>query len=200
MENNRPALVLFYLSGCGHSRNMRADWDQASQQLRQSGQLDCILIEDQAEMQKHGIRGLPTVKLFPNGLGSSNSIEYDGDRSVESLVAFAISKNCHLSIDLESIPSRSSLNNDQNTLNVLVTQINKVILENKRVLNLDGVLGGKISQNIRDKIIASYKTKGWALVFSKFCIACEEDIKSCKCPWDKMNIPMDKTFTSILIM
>ena len=87
--NGKPALVLFYSNGCGHSRNMRPAWDQAKQQLQQSGQVDCILIEDPGEMQKYGIGGFPTVKLFPGGLGSSNSINYQGNRSAESLVTFA---------------------------------------------------------------------------------------------------------------
>ena len=87
--NGKPALVLFYSNGCGHSRNMRPAWDQAKQQLQQSGQVDCILIEDPGEMQKYGIGGFPTVKLFPGGLGSSNSIDYQGNRSAESLVTFA---------------------------------------------------------------------------------------------------------------
>ena len=87
--SGKPALVCFYNNGCGHSRNMRPAWDQAAQQLKQSGQVDAILIEDQAEMQKYGIRGFPTVKFYPEGFPSPNSIDYQGDRSAESLVTFA---------------------------------------------------------------------------------------------------------------
>jgi protein disulfide-isomerase A6 len=80
---------LFYSNGCGHSRNMRPAWDQAKQSLQQAGQVDCILIEDPAEMQKHGIRGFPTVKFYPGGFPSANSIDYQGNRSAESLITFA---------------------------------------------------------------------------------------------------------------
>ncbi len=85
----KPALVLFYNGGCGHSRNMRPAWEQAKQQLEQSGQVDCILIEDPVQMQKYGIRGFPTVKLYPNGFPGSNSVDYMGNRSAESFITFA---------------------------------------------------------------------------------------------------------------
>jgi len=87
--SGKPALVLFYNGGCGHSRNMRPAWEQAKQQLEQSGQVDCILIEDPVQMQKYGIRGFPTVKLYPNGFPGSNSVDYMGNRSAESFITFA---------------------------------------------------------------------------------------------------------------
>jgi len=90
--SGKPALVLFYSNGCGHSRNMRPAWDQAKQQLDQSGQVDAILIEDQAEIQKCGVRGFPTVRMYPEGYPSQNFIEYQGNRSIESLITFARSK------------------------------------------------------------------------------------------------------------
>jgi hypothetical protein len=71
---------------------MRPAWDQAKQQLDQSGQVDAILIEDQAEIQKCGVRGFPTVRMYPEGYPSQNFIEYQGNRSIESLITFARSK------------------------------------------------------------------------------------------------------------
>ena len=57
--------------------------------MEQSGQDDCILIEDPAQMQQHGIRGFPTIKLYPGGFPNSNPIDYMGNRSAESFVTFA---------------------------------------------------------------------------------------------------------------
>jgi protein disulfide-isomerase A6 len=87
--SGKPALVLFYNQNCGHSRNMRPAWDQAKQQIQQGGQVDAILIEDKAEMQKHNIGGFPTVRFYQGGFPSPNFTEYQGNRSAESLVTFA---------------------------------------------------------------------------------------------------------------
>ena len=86
----KPALVLFYSNGCGRSRNMRPVWDQSKQQLQQSGQVDCILIEDPEQLIKYNIIGLPAIKFFPRGLDNFFSTEYQGNGSAESLVTFAL--------------------------------------------------------------------------------------------------------------
>ncbi len=173
---DKSTLVLFYNSDCGHSRNMLSDWEQAKQQLQQSGQVDCIMFEDQKIMRKYGIIGLPTVKFFPNGLDGPNSIEYKGDRTANSLISFgllekskfkdeSITRQKDLTIDFDGIPSKS-LNIDQNHVDILVKKINKAILEkgNVKVLNLDI----KPSQQVQEILNLSYKTKGWSIQFREY--------------------------------
>lgn len=86
-----PALVLFYAEWCGHSKNMTPAWKQASESLKSQG-LNVIEFEhgkDGEEMQKHGVKGFPSLRFYPEGFPSSNFIEYKGDRSAESIIKFA---------------------------------------------------------------------------------------------------------------
>jgi thiol-disulfide isomerase/thioredoxin len=86
-----PALVLFYAEWCGHSKNMTPAWKQASESLKSQG-LNVIEFEhgkDGEEMQKHGVKGFPSLRFYPEGFPSSNFVEYKGDRSAESIIKFA---------------------------------------------------------------------------------------------------------------
>lgn len=91
----KPALVLFYADWCGHSKNMLDDWKKAKENLLQSGQFDVIDIkqEDQGqEIAKHGIKGFPVVRLYPEGFPSAKFIEYKGNRTANSFLKFVHSE------------------------------------------------------------------------------------------------------------
>jgi len=80
---------------------MMAAWHQAAQVLRQSG----VQVED-LEYSKHkdivqrcGVQGFPTIRLYPEGVGIPGTntmdysvgkfVEYRGNRTAESLIKFA---------------------------------------------------------------------------------------------------------------
>lgn len=89
--SGKPALVMFYADWCGHSKNMLPAWQQIEQALNQSGQFEAIALEQKkhsAEMQKHGVRGFPDIRFYPDGFPSQNAIPYRGNRSPESLMKF----------------------------------------------------------------------------------------------------------------
>lgn len=90
----KPAVVLFYAEWCGHSKNMMPAWEEASQTLRSYGTVDVIDLEhgrNKDEIQKHNVQGFPTIRLYPEGFPSQNFVEYQGDRSADSIVKFVSS-------------------------------------------------------------------------------------------------------------
>ena len=86
--NDKPALVMFYSNGCGHCRSMRPAWDKVQEILNQSGRVDAIFIDDMNEASKFNITGFPTLRLYPEGFPSQKFIEYQGNRSVDSIMKF----------------------------------------------------------------------------------------------------------------
>ena len=89
--SGKPALVMFYADWCGHSKNMLPAWQQVEQALNSSGQFEAIALEQKkhgAEMQKHGVRGFPDIRFYPDGFPSDNPVPYRGNRSPESLLKF----------------------------------------------------------------------------------------------------------------
>lgn len=89
----KPVLVLFYMDGCGPCKQIWDAWDTVRQRLNDEGQINTLEIEsaNTQEIRRNNIEGFPTIKMFPSGYPSNvcNSIEYMGNRSVESLLKFA---------------------------------------------------------------------------------------------------------------
>lgn len=84
-------LVLLWGTNCPHCHNMMSDWNEAKQNLQ-----DMIHVVDMNEqnpnMQKlsQGLRGVPTIRYYPDGITQpENFIEYNGNRSAESIEQFA---------------------------------------------------------------------------------------------------------------
>lgn len=89
--SGKPALVMFYAEWCGHSKAMQPSWQQLQQTLAQTNQFDLVAIDadkNKEEMGRHGVRGFPTVRYYPQGFPGPNHIEYKGNRTVDSLMKF----------------------------------------------------------------------------------------------------------------
>lgn len=85
-----PSLVLFYANWCGHSQNFLDIWNQL---LKQNLKCDMIGLEQEKnpkDIEVNSISGFPTIRLYPDGYlpASQDYIEYNGNRSLESLVDF----------------------------------------------------------------------------------------------------------------
>ena len=79
--------TLFYWKDCGHCKKMMPEWDKFQQNAPQGVKVSKV---EQAEkpdlMQKLGIQGFPTIKLFNNGKPVK---DYNGQRTAEAFASFA---------------------------------------------------------------------------------------------------------------
>lgn len=90
IQEKVPSLVLFYANWCGHSQNFLDVWKRL---LQENLKCDMIGLEQEKnpeDIEVNSISGFPTVRLYPNGYipSSKEYIEYNGNRSLQSLVDF----------------------------------------------------------------------------------------------------------------
>jgi protein disulfide-isomerase A1 len=90
-DDKKDVFVEFYASWCGHCKRLKPTWDQLAETF--SNSKDHITIakmeaqdNDLPPSVPFRISGFPTLKFKP--AGGREWIDYDGDRSLESLVAF----------------------------------------------------------------------------------------------------------------
>ena len=87
-------LVMFYADWCGHCKKLKPVWDETSTEVNEGSsgakmlKVDCGKPNEEpshkAIMEKYGIQGYPTIKVFENGSHS----EYEGARTKEGLIGF----------------------------------------------------------------------------------------------------------------
>lgn len=86
----KPAIVMFYASWCGPSKAALPEWQKLEAALKGSP-LQVISLEDsqyKKEIMENGVKGYPTIRLYPEGFPGPNPIEYQGPRTFESLMKF----------------------------------------------------------------------------------------------------------------
>ena len=79
-------MVLFHMNGCGHCKKMMPEWDKFQQNAPQGVKVSKV---EQAEkpdlLEKLGIQGFPSIKLFNNGKPVK---DYNGERTAEAFASF----------------------------------------------------------------------------------------------------------------
>lgn len=81
------------LDRCGHCKNLAPHWASAATQLKgkvKLGALDATVHTVMAS--RYGIRGFPTIKMFPGGKKDGESSDYDGGRTSSDIVTWALDK------------------------------------------------------------------------------------------------------------
>ncbi|CAH8481017.1 unnamed protein product [Schistosoma mattheei] len=93
LNSQEPWLVEFFAPWCGHCKNLKPHWDKAARELKGTVKLAALDATVHSRMaQKYGIRGYPTIKFFPAGPKTDDPIDYDGARSSDAIVAWAMEK------------------------------------------------------------------------------------------------------------
>lgn len=88
----RPTLVLFHAGFCGACKSFLPAWEHAKQQLAKDIDVMDFQYETEGDIVKqNNIEGFPTVRLYPDGFPSPNFIQYEGNRTPESLIRFVMS-------------------------------------------------------------------------------------------------------------
>ncbi|KAL4075823.1 thioredoxin-like protein [Scleroderma citrinum] len=90
-DDTKDVFVEFYATWCGHCKRLKPTWDSLGDHF--AGLKDRVIIakmeateNDLPPSVSFRIGGFPTLKFKP--AGSRDFIDYDGDRSLESLIAF----------------------------------------------------------------------------------------------------------------
>lgn len=90
-NNQRDIFVEFYAPWCGHCKRLKPIWDNLAHSFKGAG--DKLLItkfdateNDVPNSSGISVQGFPTLKFKP--AGSKEFLDYDGDRSLDSLIEF----------------------------------------------------------------------------------------------------------------
>ncbi|TBU32775.1 disulfide isomerase [Dichomitus squalens] len=100
-DDDRDVFVEFYASWCGHCKRLKPTWDQLGEHFAELRDRVTIAKMEATENDlppsvPFRISGFPTLKF--KRAGSRDFIDYDGDRSLESLIAF-VEENAKNSLD-----------------------------------------------------------------------------------------------------
>jgi len=91
MKENRTTLVAFVAPWCGHCQKMAPEYSKAAlglYPLVPTYAVDCDAEKNKRLCAEQGVKGFPTVKLFPRG-NTLTPIPYQGDRTANAIFNFA---------------------------------------------------------------------------------------------------------------
>ena len=87
-SNDSPVVVLFHAEWCGHCKKLMPVWNELKG-VYGSNLLDFEESSMPDIIKNHNVNGFPTIKYLPTGINNPNgAIDYEGDRSYESLKEF----------------------------------------------------------------------------------------------------------------
>ena len=90
LESADHWLVEFYAPWCGHCKNLAPEWEEAAKKLQGSVKLGAVDATVATELaSKYGIKGFPTIKLFPAGK-KGKAKDYNGPREAQGIVEYAL--------------------------------------------------------------------------------------------------------------
>lgn len=93
MNSDDMWLVEFFAPWCGHCKNLAPEWASAATQLK--GKVKVAAVDATVNTviaNRYGVRGYPTIKMFPAGKKDGEVVDYDGGRTASSIVEWATSK------------------------------------------------------------------------------------------------------------
>nr|KAG5692877.1 hypothetical protein BaRGS_002312 [Batillaria attramentaria] len=93
LEHDGMVMVEFYAPWCGHCKNLAPHWAQAASELKGKVKLCALDATVHTVMaNRYGIRGFPTIKVFPAGKKDGEAEDYEGGRTASDIVQWALDK------------------------------------------------------------------------------------------------------------
>ncbi|HMP28163.1 MAG TPA: protein disulfide isomerase family protein [Saprospiraceae bacterium] len=83
-----PCLVMFHADWCGHCKHLAPEWEKVKQAVGDKH----LIVDIESKnplMRNFTLKGFPTIRYFPEGLGNANKFEeYQGDRTADTILKF----------------------------------------------------------------------------------------------------------------
>jgi len=94
MQDDKSAwFIEFYAPWCGHCKTLAPAWEELATNLK--GKIKVAKVDATVENaigQKFGVKGFPTIKMFPAGKKTiSDAQTYEGPRTVDGMAEYALS-------------------------------------------------------------------------------------------------------------
>jgi protein disulfide-isomerase A1 len=110
LDNKKDVFVEFYAPWCGHCKRLKPTWDSLGEKYAAYKDTLTIAKMDATENDipasaPFRVSGFPTIKFKP--AGSTDFVDYDGDRSFESLVEF-VAKHAKNPITGKDVPTEET--------------------------------------------------------------------------------------------
>ncbi|KAJ7908319.1 thioredoxin-like protein [Mycena leptocephala] len=98
-DDSKDVFIEFYASWCGHCKRLKPTWDALGDHYAPLKKT--LTIKRPASFRPFSIAGFPTIKF--KKAGTREFIDYEGDRSYESLVSF-LEEHAVNSLELPEVP------------------------------------------------------------------------------------------------
>jgi protein disulfide-isomerase A1 len=108
-DDKKDVFVEFYATWCGHCKRLKPIWDQLGEHF--SGASDLVIAKMEATENDlppslpFRVSGFPTIKF--KQAGTRDFIDYDGDRSLESLISF-VEENAKTKVESKPVAKNAS--------------------------------------------------------------------------------------------
>jgi len=82
-DNSQPSFIMYYAEWCGHCKRTKPEFKKLMESYNGPVKLmmvDCEAKENSQLVKEQGIKGFPTIRYYPSGLGE-NYQEYSGNRT-----------------------------------------------------------------------------------------------------------------------
>ncbi len=89
-NSDAPTFTMFYAPWCGHCKTTKPEFDKLKSTYKGNVKIVDVNGDEKTDMvQKHGVKGFPTLRYYPKGMDNSSDYkEYTGERTADGMKQF----------------------------------------------------------------------------------------------------------------